>query len=319
MTPLPRSQRHATARPSGRTRASDAPQHRLPLIPSQKDGSSPTGALQFALAITTAVSEAELTACTVEAAGRLTGATVACALDSSGAGYTWGESVLATVLLDAVRVTYPVQRRAFAHLGLPAAAGTADGGSPLVVAANEPDRFGPEADQLLALVAAHAAAGRERLRELAVLGRLADRDPLTGLRHYRPFEERLATSMPDRTAVVAIDIDNFKQINDVYGHQAGDDALVALVGALGRALRGDDHIYRIGGDEFAVVVDVAGPAEVGGITRRLLFAARAAGYPISVGAALRRPTESGRETLLRADRALYQAKREGRNTARLAA
>jgi diguanylate cyclase (GGDEF)-like protein len=208
---------------------------------------------------------------------------------------------------------------AFAHLGLPDALTTAEAGTILVVAATDSGALGPESCQLLALVLAHAAAGRERLQELALLARLADRDPLTGLRHYRPFEERLAASLPNRTAVLAVDIDNFKRINDRYGHQAGDAALVALVHALGRALRGDDHIYRIGGDEFAVVIEVATPAEVGGITARLLAAARGVGYPISVGAALRRPTETGRETLLRADRALYQAKRAGRNTARLAA
>ena len=55
------------------------------------------------------------------------------------------------------------------------------------------------------------------------------------------------------------------------------------------------------------------------IARRLLLAARSAGYPISVGAALRDPAETGRETLLRADRALYEAKHAGRNTAHLAA
>jgi diguanylate cyclase (GGDEF)-like protein len=280
--------------------------------------------LEQTLAITTAVSEEQLTARTVEAAGRLTGATVACAIDGATIGHAWGDTALASSLLQesagigSFGQPY-VRTSVFAPLGLPAALAAHDAGALLIVAATEPERFGPEEGSLLTLVVAHAEAGRERLRELTMLARLADRDPLTGLRHYRPFEERLATSLPERTAIVAIDIDNFKQINDVHGHQAGDAALVALVAALGRALRGDDHIYRIGGDEFAVVIDVTGPAEVGGITRRILLAARAAGYPISVGAALRLPTESGRETLLRADRALYQAKREGRNTARLAA
>ncbi len=166
---------------------------------------------------------------------------------------------------------------------------------------------------------AHAQAGHERLREHAVLARRANSDPLTGLRHYRPFEERLANSEPNRTAVLAIDIDEFKQINDERGHQAGDDALVALVAALRSALRGDDHIYRIGGDEFAVVIDVNGRAEVDVISDRLLRAARRVGFPVSVGAAMRLSDETGRETLFRADRALYEAKRAGRNTARLAA
>ncbi|HEY7223057.1 MAG TPA: GGDEF domain-containing protein [Micromonosporaceae bacterium] len=292
---------------------------------AQSTGAAAQVALEHALAITTAVSEADLAARTVEAAGVLTGATAACTAGPTGSGCTWGRADLASALLaESIRVVpRPVQpcgsTDAFAHLGLPDALTTAEAGTILVVAATDSGALGPESCQLLALVLAHAAAGRERLQELALLARLADRDPLTGLRHYRPFEERLAASLPNRTAVLAVDIDNFKRINDRYGHQAGDAALVALVHALGRALRGDDHIYRIGGDEFAVVIEVATPAEVGGITARLLAAARGVGYPISVGAALRRPTETGRETLLRADRALYQAKRAGRNTARLAA
>ncbi len=318
MNSMPRSPRNAKARPAVRTRAPEQRQ------PSTSDPDL-AFALRLTLSITAASSEGELNARTVEAAGQLTGATVACALDPAvGKGQTWGEARLAAALLDSVRVAPPAEQPygrtdGFAHLGLPTALTAADSGLLVVVAATAPDWFAPEAGHVLGLVVSHATTARERLRELAMLSRLADRDPLTGLRHYRPFEERLATSLPDRTAVVAIDIDNFKQINDVHGHQAGDAALVALVAALGRALRGDDHIYRIGGDEFAVVVDVAGPSEVGGITRRLLLAARSVGYPISLGAALRKPNESGRDTLLRADRALYQAKREGRNTARVAA
>jgi diguanylate cyclase (GGDEF)-like protein len=317
MTPLPPTSPRATG-----------PQH-WPLGQTRGDvAAEPTGAgaaLEQALAINTATSDDELLARTVEAAGRLTGATVACAVDRRGAVATWGDAELAARLSTAVprspRLYGPrATGAAYPDLGLldALAAGLA-GSHVVVVASTEPDRFGPEARRLLALVVAHATAGRERLRELAALAHLAESDPLTGLRHYRPFEERLASSQPERTAVIAIDIDNFKLINDVHGHQAGDDALVALVAALRRALRGDDHIYRIGGDEFAVVIDVTAPAEVSAISRRLLRAARGAGYPISVGAALRAPEETGRETLLRADRALYQAKRAGRNTARLAA
>lgn len=288
----------------------------------------PAEALTYALLIMTAVSEDELITHAVTAAGRLTAATVACAVPASGTPCSWGDADLAAALVAALTAEQQpapsyeqprLERTAFAHLGLPEALTIDLAGGPLVVASTQPERFGPPAARLLSLVVAHATAGRERLRELALLTRRADCDPLTGLRHYRPFEERLAASVPGRTAVIAVDIDNFKQINDMYGHQAGDDALVAIVGALSRALRGDDHIYRIGGDEFAVVIDVATAAEVTAISRRLLRAARSAGYPISVGAALRSPHETGRETLLRADRALYQAKRAGRNTARLAA
>jgi GGDEF domain-containing protein len=56
--------------------------------------------------------------------------------------------------------------------------------------------------------------------------------PADRARHYRPFEERLAASEPNRTAVIAVDVDEFKRINDEYGHQAGDHALLAVVDAL---------------------------------------------------------------------------------------
>jgi diguanylate cyclase (GGDEF)-like protein len=258
------------------------------------------------------------------AACQLTGAEIACAIEPTGQSHTYGDPEPAGRLLRAA-VNSTVSFRPggctneFADAGFPAALTAGLGGTLIVVASPTPDFFGPQELPLLALVVAHAQAGRERLRELALLSRRANSDPLTGLRHYRPFEERLAASAPDRTAVIALDVDDFKRINDEHGHQAGDNALVALVAALRGALRGDDHIYRIGGDEFAVVIDVNGPAEVTVITGRLLDAARRVGHPVSVGAAVRQADETGRETLLRADKALYQAKRAGRNTAHLAA
>jgi len=172
--------------------------------------------------------------------------------------------------------------------------------------------------ELISLIGAHAELYLDRLRRLDVLHRHANSDPLTGLRHHRPFSERLAAARPGRTAVIAIDVDGFKKINDEYGHQAGDHALVRLGDALQSTLRAVDELYRIGGDEFAVVVTVQSAAEALSIADRLLQAARAAGYPISVGVALCGPDEEGRATLRRADAALYEAKRSGRNKARLA-
>jgi diguanylate cyclase (GGDEF)-like protein len=279
-------------------------------------------ALEQALAITNATDENDLVRRTLAAARDLTGAPVAVAVTPTGERHLAGDPELATRLAGAVP---PGPTRAggttedFAPIGLPAALVMGLHGAVVVVASDTPGSLGAEEGSVLALLLAHAQSGLERLRELAVLARRANSDPLTGLRHYRPFEERLACSEPGRTAVIAVDVDEFKRINDEHGHQAGDHALVALVDALRAALRGDDHIYRIGGDEFAVVIDVGTSAEVAAIVRRLLEAARLVGHTVSVGAALRLPGETGRETLLRADRALYQAKRAGRNTARLAA
>ena len=294
------------------------PKTRTPVQPVER-------ALEHTLSITTAATDGDIIARTLTAACQLTGAPVACAIEPAGDHKVHGEPELAGRLLlaAATGMRHDVQlcgvTDEFAGAGLPSALTTSLDGTLVIVASPTPAFFTAEATSLVTLVIAHAQAGRERLHELTVLSRRANSDPLTGLRHYRPFEERLAKCVPDRTAVIAIDIDEFKRINDEQGHQAGDDALVALVAALRGALRGDDHIYRIGGDEFAVVIDVNGPAEIDFISRRLLEAARRVGYPVSVGAAMRLPGETGRETLLRADKALYQAKRDGRNTARIAA
>lgn len=279
--------------------------------------------LAHTLSIMTAVSEEDLMIRTLGAACAVTGAPVALALSGDGSLITHGSNRLARQLAGADLTALAEHGggiTAFlAPYGLPSAITGRCGETTIVLASPRPAHLDAHAGSLLALVIAHAQAGRERLHEMDVLSRLADSDPLTGLRHHRPFEERLRASSPGRTAVLALDVDEFKKVNDQYGHEAGDHALVTLVHALTRALRGDDQLYRIGGDEFAVVVDVGNMAEAISIARRLLIAARRAGRTISVGTALRLPGESGRETLLRADKALYEAKRAGRNTARVAA
>lgn len=288
-----------------------------------RDAAATRRALEHTLTIMTATSVPQLISRTLAAAVEVTGGDVACAVAPDGIRWLHGDPVLATRLADAAMASAGIRpgsvTDAFADCGLCSAITVAFGDTLMVVGAMPPDQFGPEAGSLLALIVAHAQTGRDRLGELARLARRADSDPLTGLRHHRPFEERLGASEPGRTAVLAVDVDEFKRINDEYGHKAGDVALISLADALRAVLRGDDDLYRIGGDEFAVVIEVNGPAEVVNIARRLLEAARRAGHTISVGAAVQLPGESGRETLHRADKALYQAKRCGRDTARIAA
>ncbi len=84
------------------------------------------------------------------------------------------------------------------------------------------------------------------------------------------------------------------------------------------ALRTQDELFRIGGDEFAAIVEVQRSDEALGVADRLIIAARAVGHTISVGVAIRRNGELSEETLRRADIALYLAKREGRDGVRLA-
>jgi diguanylate cyclase (GGDEF)-like protein len=191
------------------------------------------------------------------------------------------------------------------------------GGALLVVdeAVSRPD---PSTVNQLGLLAAQAWTSLDRLRTLERLHERASSDPLTGLRHHGPFGERLLAATPGRTALLAIDVDEFKAINDTYGHQAGDRVLVDLARALETALRNGDELYRIGGDEFVAVVEVQRADEAVNIAERLAGAARRTGRTISIGVAMQGRGESSELTLRRADSALYGVKREGRNGVRLA-
>ena len=100
----------------------------------------------------------------------------------------------------------------------------------------------------------------ERKRFEGQLQHLADHDPLTGLINRRRFEEELereltAAKRYDRAgAVLVLDLDNFKYVNDTHGHSAGDDLIVSVSALLRRRLRESDTLSRIGGDEFAVIL-----------------------------------------------------------------
>jgi diguanylate cyclase (GGDEF)-like protein len=190
-------------------------------------------------------------------------------------------------------------------------------GGVLLVVDERATRANPAVANLLELLAAHAWTSMDRLETLRQLNEKASSDPLTGLRHYGAFGERLARTAAARTALLAIDVDQFKQLNDRYGHQAGDRILVDLAHTLQSALRSGDELYRIGGDEFAAVIEVQREAEALAVAERLVAAARRLGRTVSVGVALRAPHESASDTLHRADVALYEAKRTGRDAARL--
>ncbi len=202
--------------------------------------------------------------------------------------------------------------------GRDTSADLATAGGVLLVVDERAIRPNPAIPNLLELLAAHAWTSMNRLETLRKLSEKASSDPLTGLRHYGAFGERLATAAATRTALLAIDVDQFKQLNDEYGHQAGDRVLVSLARTLQSALRSGDELYRIGGDEFAAVIEVQRPEEALAVAERLVVAARRIGRTVSVGVALRAPDESAADTLHRADLALYEAKRTGRDAARVA-
>lgn len=167
-----------------------------------------------------------------------------------------------------------------------------------------------------------SALGNSQLtRELTVA---ATRDPLTGLLNrpaFRQYVEEIveAASRPGPCGyVVMSDFDDFKLINDHYGHATGDDALVAFGAACRSELRNGDLAARLGGDEFALLLrprsDRSLEETLGAITRRLATGA-ARGSPavptVSFGAAELDPDAGFEACLARADAALYRAKRAG--------
>lgn len=229
-----------------------------------------------------------------------------------GASYTLGE------VGHAVLSGYDVLVEAGARTVVAVPLGPAAAGGVLLVADERLLRPDPTMVNLMEMIAAQAWACLERLRSLAQLRQQAISDPLTGLRHHRSFGERISAATPGRTALLAIDVDDFKRINDTYGHEAGDRVLVQLARTLESALRQGDELYRVGGDEFVAVVEVARAEEAVRIAERLAAAVRRNGQTISVGVALQRGGESAKETLRRADTALYQVKRRGRDGVQLA-
>jgi diguanylate cyclase (GGDEF)-like protein len=191
----------------------------------------------------------------------------------------------------------------------------------LVLAGGEPAALATDRLELLELLAAHAASVLRTAQALETLRERAATDPLTGLGHHATFHEALASShRRPRTAVLVCDIDGFKELNDSYGHQHGDDVLRRTAVALGSALRRGDRLFRIGGDEFAALLAVDDDAEALEAGGRLRAAVHAAdlGLTVSIGVAVPREGESDTMVLGRADRALYRVKAAGRDGVALA-
>lgn len=170
----------------------------------------------------------------------------------------------------------------------------------------------------------------EQLREAEQRARwLADRDPLTAVWNRRWFEVELTLHLesPRRAsgALLIVDIDRFKAVNDTAGHHAGDAVLCAVAGALAARLPAGGSLSRIGGDEFAVLLTQDGRDEAEAVARALVAAVAALGGPdrgpltptVSVGVAafadLPGPDPAPKTALRCADKALYAAKDRGRD------
>ncbi|HEX8941459.1 MAG TPA: diguanylate cyclase [Candidatus Limnocylindrales bacterium] len=155
----------------------------------------------------------------------------------------------------------------------------------------------------------------------------ARHDPLTGVRNRRALAEDIRSVLGDggreaRAALVLVDLDRFKRINDRFGHDAGDDALRAFVDACRPLLRPDDLFGRLGGEEFVIVLPGADLAEGERVAERLRVATRDLTVSSERGAihftaSFAVTAAGGRDSLetlvRRADGALYRAKRNGRD------
>jgi diguanylate cyclase (GGDEF)-like protein len=161
------------------------------------------------------------------------------------------------------------------------------------------------------------------------LERLASMDALTGTYNRRTLEDlgrrtlARARRQGRAASVLLIDADHFKRINDEYGHEAGDAVLIDLVQRIRNALRTEDLVGRLGGEEFAVLMPDTGEADAKLVAERLRSAvpatempigARALRVTVSVGVATLSPDDENLADLLRrADQAMYAAKRRGRD------
>jgi diguanylate cyclase (GGDEF)-like protein len=195
-------------------------------------------------------------------------------------------------------------------------------GAPLV----EDDR------KLAELVAAEAAAAIHNARLYEQTQRLAVTDPLTNLSNHRSFRDSLALEIARASrlgyalGLLMIDVDNFKRVNDTFGHPVGDEVLRDIADVLRSNLRQTDVAARYGGEEFAIVLPGLGPRGVAAVGEKLRRAVKAlqplvaegrGPFQISVsvgGVSASHPNLNAVELIRVADSALYAAKRRGRDS-----
>jgi two-component system, cell cycle response regulator len=182
-------------------------------------------------------------------------------------------------------------------------------------------RLKRERDQLRTSVE-EASMRAERAQERAMTDALTGLLNRYGLQHILAREHAEARRYHRPFSCLLIDLDNFKTINDTYGHQVGDLTLQQISGVLREAVRASDTVFRYGGEEFLVLLpetDLDGAVALGEKIRAAA-AARPFGddghvfnLTLSAGAASLSDNESGHDMIARADMALYHAKEKGRN------
>ncbi|MFK7885790.1 MAG: diguanylate cyclase [Gammaproteobacteria bacterium] len=160
---------------------------------------------------------------------------------------------------------------------------------------------------------------------------LATRDPLTGADNRRALEERMADGIAAHQrsqkplSLLLFDIDHFKRINDSHGHDVGDEVLINITKLVAQRIRATDKLFRIGGEEFVILVDGDIPGVAAPLAEDLRKLVETSDMPascrvtMSIGVAQLTAGETPRGWLRRADEALYVAKNGGRNQVSIAA
>ena len=195
---------------------------------------------------------------------------------------------------------------------------------------NARDRaFTAEESELAGEVAAQLAVAYQQLANHEELTRLSSTDTLTGLKNRRMFfsevGKRLAQSTVAGTggALIYVDLDNFKIVNDIKGHQAGDEALKGVARLLADATRGEDVVARLGGDEFALWLDKVDEGAAIRLAERLLASAkllsdysgdpaRPLGFSIGMATYDAKSGEDMDQLVARGDEAMYVSKKGGK-------
>ncbi len=202
----------------------------------------------------------------------------------------------------------------------------------LSIYASEPSMFDTAETDLLQQLSDDLAYGIQSLRSRTEIAKQAWHDSLTGLPNRSLLRDRMRQAMASAKrmgrilAVLFLDLDGFKQINDQYGHAAGDELIKEIASRFVSSVRAGDTVSRLGGDEFVILLDIASLDEMHQCVERIMGEVRnpvpmeghAVSLSVSIGITLFPQNDADADALLRhADMAMYQAKQAGRNCYRI--